>query len=439
MVRDTLRRLFHSVFIQLLLICLVAGLIIIFLVGGFFSHLFRKSAQSHLQKNVIQYLNYIVKDLGNPPSFQRASEIAKESGIQIRYQGAQGSWATSEKVPTLSELKAGKTDGCITVCRIYQDKHPIIIRQGSDAFILILKPEHTLAQGWQLQIVILTLLLTTVVLITYLTIRHIMRPLKFLSEGVQQIGKGQLDYQVPTAGSTEFCQLAQGFNTMTVRVRNMLHAKEQLLLDVSHELRSPLTRMKVALAMQEDTQVKTSLTDDVREMEAMVGELLEEARLRHATAGQLNIEAIAVKQLFEETGALHQGQSPGLRVGPVPDDATFQGELPLIKIVLNNVIANALKYSAAEGEPVSLSYRQLDGCAVIGVEDRGAGIPEEDLPYIFEPFYRVDKSRSKRTGGYGLGLSLCKTIMDAHQEKIEVRSTFGVGTTISLFFRQQRT
>jgi signal transduction histidine kinase len=104
-------------------------------------------------------------------------------------------------------------------------------------------------------------------------------------------------------------------------------------------------------------------------------------------------------------------------------------------MVLNNIISNAIKYSPQDGTAVRLSFVRKDGAHVIAITDRGPGIPAEELPYIFEPFYRVDKSRSKRTGGYGLGLSLCKTIMDAHQGRIEVESFSGEGTTVSLCFQ----
>jgi signal transduction histidine kinase len=435
MVNKTFRRVFGSVFTQLLLTCLVSGLIIISLVYAFFSHQFKKSKEDFAQKKIKQYLTYVVKDLGQPPSLERAREIAREYGLQIRYEGAQASWTTSDGVSPLSEHDKQNTNGTISLSRINHDGFRTVFRQGSDVFLIILNSrELAMGHGWELQMVILILLISTVVLICYLTIRHIMRPLKYISAGVQQISNGLFDYQVPTGQSTEFGNLAEGFNAMTVRVRNMLHANEQLLLAVSHEMRSPLTRMKVALAMQSDSEVNKGIADDVRELETLVAEILEEARLRHAAAGQLKKELIRVKELFEEAEALHQGQLPGLLVAPVSDTITFQGDPSLIRLVLNNVIANALKYSPADGAPVSLNCRNSAGCTVLQVQDWGTGIPVEDLAYIFEPFYRVDKSRSKRTGGYGLGLSLCKTIMDAHQERIEVQSTFGVGTTISLFF-----
>jgi signal transduction histidine kinase len=275
--------------------------------------------------------------------------------------------------------------------------------------------------------------LIIVLLLTYLLIRRNLKPLKYLLEGVRQISEGQFDHQVPRSRLIEFDQLADAFNTMAIRIRSMLHAKEQLLLDVSHELRSPLTRMKIALEMLPDGQMKESMKDDVREMEMMVSEILEAARLRNA-AGELKYETIRAKALLNEISDLYRNQAPGLQIDPVPDEAFIQGDPMLVKIVLNNIITNAIKYSSTEADPVRLTLMQDDDFIVIQVQDRGQGIPAEELPYIFEPFYRVDKSRTKHTGGYGLGLSLCKTIMDAHRGKIEVESNPGTGTTFRLFF-----
>ena len=97
-------------------------------------------------------------------------------------------------------------------------------------------------------------------------------------------------------------------------------------------------------------------------------------------------------------------------------------------------MSNAFKYCEPESDPVKISLERRASDVIVRIEDNGIGIPPEELSHIFEPFYRVDKSRSKDTGGYGLGLSLCKTIMEAHEGKIEVQSKPEEGTTVSLFF-----
>lgn len=432
--RNPIDRLVHSVFTRLLVIWLVAGLVIILLVGFFFARQYGQSARLLMHKDIILYLDYIVRDLGEPPSLERAKAFTKASAMQIRYEGPGATWTTSDTIPPVRELhlKTSKQSPAVRY-RVHRETYTIALERGPGVFVFVLKPEHSLASGWELRLVMLIVLLASVVSVTYLAIRHNLKPLKHLLEGVRQIGDGNLDHQVPRNRLIEFDRLAEAFNTMTVRIRSMLRAKEQLLLDVSHELRSPMTRMKIALEMLPDGQMKENLQDDIREMEMMVSEILEAARLQNA-AGELKREAIPADALFQAMEGLYRDRPPGLAIDPVPEDACIHGDPMLVKIVLNNVITNAVKYSPADGEPVRLAWLRHPDFTVVQVRDRGQGIPAEELPYIFEPFYRVDKSRSKRTGGYGLGLSLCKTIMEAHGGRIEVQSAPGDGTTFSLYF-----
>jgi signal transduction histidine kinase len=437
MAHSTIPRIAHSVFTRLLVIWLVAGLVIILLVGAFFARQFGQPARTHLQKNIIQYLNYVIKDMGTSPSLERAREISKTSTLQIRYESPEVTWTTSDKIPPVRELKLNISQQFPLVhYRIHHGTYTVALQHGSGVFVFVLRTEHTPVDGWEFRLALLIILLAGVVCVTYLAIRHNLKPLKFLSEGVGQISTGHLDHQVPRSRLIEFDQLAEAFNAMIVRIRNMLHAKEQLLLDVSHELRSPLTRMKIALEMLPHGQMKGNLQDDIREMEMMVSEILEAARLRNA-AGELKKETIPANSLLEDMGNLYRDHSPGMQIDPVPDDAFLHGDPMLVKIVLNNIITNAIKYSPADGKPVRLTWTKNPDFTVIQVQDHGQGIPAAELPYIFEPFYRVDKSRSKRTGGYGLGLSLCRTIMEAHGGRIEVQSSPGNGATFSLYFPAQ--
>lgn len=434
MVRRTFRRIAGSLFAKLLLIFFLTFVGIIFLVGGAFHQAVKETRNIPLKENVIQYLQYIIKDLGTAPSLVRARQIAERTSLQIRYEGPGQSWSTSDRIPPPSELHltTWQTDPPIRGM-IEEGTIIVAVSQGTGTFIFVLSPGFHEGKDGALWLAFVIFILFAAGVLMYLAIRHLLKPLQYLAEGVRQIGGGRLDHEVPGSGSLEFIDLAEAFNTMTVRIRSMLHAKEQLLLDVSHELRSPLTRMKVALEMLPEGQMRENMKVDIREMETMVSEILEESRLRHATGG-LAVEEIPADFLLKEISDLYQGQAPGLRIDPLPEDARIHGDPVFVKMVLNNVITNAIKYSPADGEPVRLIWKEDDACTIVQVRDRGVGIPAEDLPYVFEPFYRVDKSRSKRTGGYGLGLSLCKTIMEVHRGRIDVESTPGAGTTISLYF-----
>jgi signal transduction histidine kinase len=180
-------------------------------------------------------------------------------------------------------------------------------------------------------------------------------------------------------------------------------------------------------------KARESLRGDIDDVEAMITEILETARLQHA-GGHLDYAPLDLSKLLREVLPAFDHMSPGVKLEDPPRDAVVFGDASLIKTVLTNVVSNGIKYSQESAEPVAVAVSREATHVVVRVRDRGAGIAPEAVPFIFEPFYRADQSRSRRTGGYGLGLSLCKTIMEAHKGRIDVLSRPGEGTTVSLHF-----
>ena len=148
----------------------------------------------------------------------------------------------------------------------------------------------------------------------------------------------------------------------------------------------------------------------------------------------LTIIPVHVDKLLEEIKQLYRSQSLDLKIISSHEINIILGDIRQIKTVLTNILDNAFKYSGENVQTVEIEEKIVNDKSVIKIKDHGPGIPKEDLPFIFEPFYRVDKSRSKKTGGYGLGLSLCKKIIDAHGGKIAIESEPGEGTTVVLSF-----
>ncbi len=426
-------RIIRSVFTKLLVVIILAGICVNLVVGGFFIHL-RNQFVGPFHKNVVQYLNYLIADMGNPPNLDRAREIARQSFLEIRYESPDLRWATSDELPT--DLKglfnAWHQNPDIRYGR-YQGRHVIEVDKAAGRFIFGVSRNLPVDSARHGLLVIILALLTVILVAAFFAIRYILRPVKWLNTGVQEVSRGNLKHRVPLKKSDELRDLAAAFNDMTDRIRDMLHTKEQLLLDVSHELRTPLTRMKVALEFLEDSQAKQSIQADMQEMEKMVTEILETARMQHKYEN-LKKQPTNLVGLLKEVLPEFENQPPGIELVEFPTEVMAAVDSEKIKTVFENVINNAIKYSQPDSGPIRIFYKSHKSYAVIRIVDQGIGIPQEELSHIFEPFYRVDKSRAKDTGGYGLGLSLCKTIMEAHDGKIEVQSRPEEGTTVSLFF-----
>jgi signal transduction histidine kinase len=266
---------------------------------------------------------------------------------------------------------------------------------------------------------------------SYLVVRWLFRPLHWLNDGVQEIARGNFAYEAPVRSDDELGRLTASFNHMTTRVRQMVQAREQLLLDVSHELRSPLTRMKVALEFVQDQPVREQLQHDIRELETMVTELLEAERLSSNHGGLMKTETDLVR-LVRDVVDTYQGRQPAVQLVSAPDTLWLSIDADRLRIALRNVIDNALKASPAAGPPVEIRVQRDASVIRVSIRDYGPGIPLEDQTRVFEPFYRVDKSRGRDTGGYGLGLSLTKKIIAAHGGAILLASEPGQGSTFTL-------
>ena len=431
--RNWLNKILRSVFTKLLVVILLTGIAVNLVVGGFF-WMHRTAALRPLHKNIVQYANYIISDLGAPPSLKRARQVAEKASLQIYFEGPNQSWATAAEINDFQKAhwRSWSKNPEIRVGR-YHGHHFVEIDHDSGRFVFGLDKSFALDPERIRLVAILLSLLTLIFVGAFLSIRWILKPVRWLGEGVREVGQGNLKHRVPVKRSDELRDLAEAFNDMTDRIRSMLHTKEQLLLDVSHELRSPLTRVKVALEFLPEGKARDSIADDVSEMEKMINEILETAR-RHHLHGDLKLQPTDLASLLEAILPDFQKHPPGVQVDELPETLVINIDPGQIKTVFNNIIANGIKFSDADSDPVCISAKPQPRQTVVQITDYGIGIPEEELSFVFEPFYRVDKSRSKDTGGYGLGLSLCKTIMEAHNGKIEITSKPGEGTTVSLYF-----
>lgn len=409
----------RSVFTKLLAVMLGIGLVIPTVVGGFFVLLVRPVMNRTAEGLMAEYVELFA---ATAPTLEAARQAAAQHGVDVRYEGPRGDWTTSEALPSIAD--ANRAFG----------------RPASVGYQVITRPDGSYLFAWSFErgleaahermLLLLLGFLGVIVFAGHAHLRHALRPLEWLQAGVAALKEGNLEVAVPRKTEDEFGELTSAFNRMVERVRAMVQSRDQLLLDVSHELRSPLTRMKVALELCPRDEHHQRLSANIAQMEAMVAELLELERLRQGKG--LRIERADLVRVVREVIEACQDQPPGVHLVAAPQEAVVSMDPEKIRRVLSNLLENASKFALPDSAPTRLSLVRSGGALEMRVEDDGPGIPPELLSRVFEPFFRADPSRSRKTGGYGLGLSLCSRVMEAHGGSIAVENRPGRGAAFVL-------
>ena len=261
----------------------------------------------------------------------------------------------------------------------------------------------------------------------------LVRPMNPLIQGVNAISEGRLDFRVPVSSKGEFGRLGEAFNKMAERIQEQLKAKDRLLMDVSHELRSPLGRIKMATEMLADEKLKPQLKSDIREMEDLITVLLD--LYRHQ--GEVNVQkkSVAADALVRAAiGPIVENQ-PGVKYFIENGDVVLKIDEKAVIRALRNVVENAQKFSKHQTEPVEVRVQKVGETLQIDVKDYGIGMSQIEAEKVFEMFYRADSSRVRETGGYGLGLPLAKAILLAQRGDLYVlRAAPDQGCTFRFLF-----
>jgi HAMP domain-containing protein len=304
---------------KLLVVLAAAGLFVNMCVGGFWRMSFFNHARAPLARNVSHYAHSLAAEIGSPPDTAKARALAARYALGIRYAGPGGSWESgpdgAPPAPAELEKNLREVEGEPGV-RMGWAKHRFVIEVPADgARFTFMAGFGPFPAGHVGYLAVLILLLSLCLTAAFLAIRRLLAPLKVLTKAVEHIRRGEFGYRIPACGHDELGELARSFNGMSGELEEMIRAREQLLLDVSHELRSPITRIKLALEMSPESAANDSIRDDLREMEAMIAELLEKARLDSAN-GKLQLEDVDLSTLAAEAAAPAGGRSdrlPGRR------------------------------------------------------------------------------------------------------------------------------
>jgi signal transduction histidine kinase len=256
-------------------------------------------------------------------------------------------------------------------------------------------------------------------------VRHLTRRLEALRQGVDRWGEGALDTRVSVRGSDEVAAVAASFNRAAEQIERLLAAHRSLLANASHELRSPLARLRMAVDLDADAQsgpVRDEIVRDLAELDALVEEILLASRLDHIEKLE-RVEPVDLLALAAEEGA-----RSGVDVSGEP--GVVSGDPTLLTRLVRNLMQNAQRHGAP---PVTAHVGTEGGSVVLKVRDHGPGLPEGTGERVFEPFFRP-KGRSETAGGWGLGLSLVRQIALHHGATVRHESPSGGGACFVVTF-----
>lgn len=263
-------------------------------------------------------------------------------------------------------------------------------------------------------------LLTALFLVRRLTV-----PLARAAQAARQVGAGELPEPLPETGPAELAELARRFNTMATEVRNLLDNRTTLLAGISHDLRTPMTRLQLNLEMLRDepnqARIDRSL-GDLAEMNTLISGYLELARTTRAAPASRFDLATLLDEVAADTGLAWSGAAP----------CEIEASRLAVRQIVSNLIENAQRYGGAG--PVELALECADNLVRVSVRDTGSGIPEDQLDKVFRPFYRLEASRSQATGGTGLGLAIVRQLAETHGWKVWLanRPTGGIEAVLEI-------
>lgn len=382
-----------GIFGKFLILMIATGIAISMLLGFYWRNIAHPQVRGEFRSHIEYYTSLITKDLGDPPDRQKAVAVADKLRIGLRFEAPGETWQTNL-------FPAGYREDEINQVRRGQLVSAVKTETGRLLFWTRFRAEietvHAVAMGG----IVVSLLFAA-----WLISRYLLRPIHRIKTGMAAVETGTLDIRLAEKGGDEFADLARGFNSMAKNLENMLKDRDRLLADVSHELRSPITRMKVALEFNKDKKTTKTLRAEIVGMQAIITALLDTERL----AAGANLEKIAVDKIAAAVCKEYK-----VPLSAAVQHAEIYGSAEKLRIALRNIVENALRHGKI---PVAVKISEDNGSITIRVSDAGPGIAAAEREKVFLPFYR---SGNAAKHGYGLGLYMTKKIIESMRGRITI-------------------
>jgi signal transduction histidine kinase len=398
-----------------LFLLLAAGMAVTF-IGGMQTAL-RFGWQEVARPLVSDYVDTLTAEIGTPPDVARARALTDRLPLRIRIEGPVVNWSSHphESGDDARREHRRTNSNSWRPVRTLSDGHRITFGLAAFARDDDAPEDRPRLIGWA---TLATLLLLTAG--AYRTMRHLLRPLDDIRAGALRYGAGDFSQPITPRRDDELGELAGQINRMADGLHGMLDAKRQLLLAISHELRSPLTRARLNAELVDEGEARDALLRDLSEMRDLITDLLESERLAGGHAA-LHTEATDMNALIRELlagafGDVRVDSTLDPSVRPLPLDPTR------MRLLLRNLLDNAKRHSGEADRPPHISTDWRGDELRVTVRDHGPGVAEAELAHLTEAFYRTDAARLRSTGGVGLGLHLCALVAQAHGGRLALRN-----------------
>ena len=371
----------------------------------------------------------VILDIGTPPNLSNAMRLAGELNWSINIHNPIMRWSSdNENRLNIDESLYNRTLTGEAEVRLINDEEIIMVKTGGYDFYLY----QRFFDDNNFNYVVLYIgvsLAALVLFLNYFMVNKLLSPIHLLRKGAERIRHGDLNFRVKSNRQDELGELTESINHMADSLQSMLEAKRQLLLAISHELRTPITKAKLRLEFMPESIEKDQLKEDIQEIELLISDLIEAERLNYEHS-VLVTEPVLIAEFVNGVTEQFDYYAGGLLIETPDNDEEFLIDRLRIRLLITNLLNNAVRHG--ENNPIRVGISFSNDQAVLEVEDQGEGIAEEHLSQISEPFYRADSARQRNTGGFGLGLYLCRLIAAAHGGEFIIESKLGEGTHITV-------
>ena len=304
----------------------------------------------------------------------------------------------------------------------YKELIDLRIKNQNGYFKFLVPKDRVTSSSARIFALWITVPAVIVILISLIFLKNQTRPITNLAKVAEKFGKGEEIEEFKPSGAAEIRQAGYEFDRMRKRILRHLNQRSEMLSGISHDLRTPLTRMKLQIAFIKDKEISQKLSDDIIEMEKMLNEYLQFTSSSYLEKN----ENFDLSNLINETIKKYNNKNITSNLAP---DIFINGKKNLIKRCINNLIDNGIKY----GEKVNIELIKSSNNLFIKIEDDGPGIDEKEYDNVFKPFYKIDKGRADSKSSVGLGLSIASDIIRSHGGNIKLEKSNMNGLSVKIF------